>query len=358
MASPIDERLTMWRNRLVKNQARLLPWRKREDVSCYRAYDKDIPELPFKVDVFGAVKDGNDPGGAVVLVAYAPRHGGGAAFDAFVDAAGVVAADVFGVDVARVFVQRRDRERGGEVHADDADASALTLLAREGAARFELRLGARRDPGLFLDHRTTRRLVAEACRGGALLNLFAYTGSFSVQAALGGATSTTSVDLSKKTTEWAAANLAHNGLVQAGESAHAWADLGDLSVPTHAARHRVVCGDVFAALAHSAVPDGAFDVVVVDPPSFSRSKRADDFEVQRDHPRLLRAAWTKVRAGGSLWFSTNLAGFTLNADCVREFAAVDVVVDDVTARTRTFDVRAAAHHCFCLRARERSPRAR
>ncbi len=321
-----DPRLVMWKNRLAKNQARLLPWRKREQVTCFRAYDRDIPELPFQVDVYKG-EDKNGAGEqAAVFVAYAPRHGGGAAFSAFAAACADVTAGVLGIERGMVFLQVRERERGGEVEADDADASAVDLVVREGPARLRVRLGARRDPGLFLDHRTTRRLVAAEAHGRALLNLFAYTGSFSVQAALAGASSTTSMDLSHKTTLWASENLALNQL--------------------DGRQHRAVCQDVLAFLAADE-GNNAFDVVVVDPPSFSRSKRATrDFDVARDHVSLIHQALRKCRAGGVVWFSTNLRGFTLGNVAVGDWSSVVVV--DVTARTQPPDFQHAPHRCFRL----------
>ena len=315
-----DAKLAMFRNRVVKNQSRLAPWRKRDDVSCYRVYDRDIPELPFAVDVYG---EGDAGDRAAFFIAFAPRHGGGAAFDAFVVACADVVAEVCDVARHRVVVQARERERGGEVEADDADASAFEIVAREGRARFLLRLGARRDPGLFLDHRTTRALVANDIAGRALLNLFAYTGSFSVQAALAQASSTTSLDLSQKTCRWAEENIALNGL--------------------DGVRHRVICRDVLAYV-EGDEDRGAFDVVVVDPPSFSRSKRAArDFDVARDHAWLVRRALTKCRSGGTVWFSTNLRGFRLSEELARDAA---VVVVDVSAQTKPPDWKHAPHACF------------
>ena len=309
----MSDKIQMWRNRLVKNLARLAAWRKREDVTCFRVYDRDIPELPFQVDVYES---------SVFFVAYAPRHGGGASFDAFVNACADVVADVCGVLRDRIVVQTRERERGGEVEAEDADASEFDVVVREARAKFRLRLGARRDPGLFLDHRTTRALVAKEIAGRSLLNLFAYTGSFSVQAALSQASSTTSMDLSARTCRWAEENLALNGL--------------------DPKKHRVICQDVLAYL-ESDEERGAYDVVVVDPPSFSRSKRAArNFNVAKDHTWLIGRSLMKCRSGGTVWFSTNLRGFSLARDAARD----DVSIVDVTAQTKPPDFQQQPHRCF------------
>jgi 23S rRNA G2069 N7-methylase RlmK/C1962 C5-methylase RlmI len=308
------DRVEMLKNRITKNAARLAAWRKREAITCFRAYDRDVPELPLVVDVYEA-EDGER---RAQVVAFAPRHGGGARFAAESEAFAAAAGDALGVAPARRFLQIRERDRGGAVDADDADASVDTFVVREGRARLLIRMGARRDPGLFLDHRTTRALVAEEARGRTLLNLFAYTASFSVHAARAGARRTTSVDLSAATTRWARDNLAANELDEEA--------------------HRVIAGDVFGFLEDD---DERYDVIVLDPPSVSRSRRATrDLDIQRDHPWLIERCIARLNAGGTLWFSTNLSSFAL--------APLDasLVVDDVTARTRTNDFRLAAHRCF------------
>jgi 23S rRNA G2069 N7-methylase RlmK/C1962 C5-methylase RlmI len=308
------DRAALLRNRMTKNFARLAAWRKREGITCFRAYDRDIPEVPLAVDVF----EGEDGRRRASVVAFAPRHGGGAGFtrelEGYADAIGAVA----GVARADLHLQVREREAGGTVDADAADASADEFFVREGPARFLVRLGARRDPGLFLDHRTTRRLVADEARGRSLLNLFAYTGSFSVHAGLAGAAATTSVDLSASTTRWAATNLEANGLI--------------------GPHHRVVADDVFAFLQDDA---GRYDLIVLDPPSVSKSRRATrSLDVQRDHPWLIDRCVARLAPGGALWFSTNLRGFAIAP------LPAHVVVDDVTERTRCADFHALAHRCF------------
>lgn len=314
-------RLPVFRARLEKNLGRLQRWRGREQVACFRVYDRDMPEIPVAIDHYGG-----DDASAVVAIGWAPRHGGGQAFEAFVEACARVAADVLGATGPAV-AQVRESGVGGALDADDVDASSHALVVREGEARFHLRLGARRDPGLFLDHRQTRALVARDAVGKDLLNLFAYTGSFSVQAALAGARSTTSVDLSPSTCRWAEENLALNALSPQTNS--------------------VVVADVFAWLETAASGARRYDVVVVDPPSFSRSRRAEGvFDVQRDHPRLLRLALRCLRPGGTLYFSCNRGGFELD----RRRLDDDIEVEDLTVSTTPPDFRGTPHACFRLQA--------
>lgn len=307
--------------RMKKNLARLSSWRRREDVTCFRAYDRDIPELPLAVDVFTAADSGLV---WLMVTAWAPRHGGGGAFQAFIEACASAAADV--VDAGdRVVVQVREPGPGGELAHDELEASRFEIVVREGRGRFHLRLGARRDPGLFLDHRPTRAMVADVVVGRRLLNLFAYTGSFSVQAGLAGAAATLSVDLSASTVRWAEQNLAANGL--AGPA------------------HRVLQADVLAFLDDD---DERWDVIVIDPPSFSKSRRAvGTFDVQRDHPALIARAAARLRAGGEIWFSCNRRDFQLEHAALRD----RFVVDDLTIATTPPDFRGACHACFRLRLR-------
>ena len=168
---------------------------------------------------------------------------------------------------------------------------------RENGARLWVNLFDYLDTGLFLDHRPLRRRMAKEARGKRFLNLFCYTGVASVQAAVAGAASTTSVDLSATYLQWCADNLALNGL--------------------GGASHQLVQGD---ALAWLEAERGRYDVIFCDPPTFSNSARADDFDVQREHVRLLRAACARLAQGGALYFSNNFRRFRLDAEAVAQFA--------------------------------------
>jgi 23S rRNA G2069 N7-methylase RlmK/C1962 C5-methylase RlmI len=310
----VTDRVTSLKNRVAKNLARLDRWRAREGVTSFRVYDRDMPELPLAMDVY----EGEDGLRRLKVIGFAPRHGGGTRFEDEVRALADGAGAVLATPPERCFLQVRERQRGGAIEEDDVAAATSSFFVKEGPARFLIRLGSRRDPGLFLDHRTTRQLVAGAAAGRSLLNLFAYTASFSVQAALAGAMQTTSVDLSPTTAHWAAENLVANGL--------------DTGI------HRIVVADVFTYLAETTQ---RFDMIVVDPPSVSRSKRAtSDFDVQRDHRALLERCLNRLSPGGTLWFSTNLQRFQLS-----ELPA-GLVVDEITHQTVPPDFRVPPHRCF------------
>jgi 23S rRNA (guanine2445-N2)-methyltransferase / 23S rRNA (guanine2069-N7)-methyltransferase len=310
-----------FQGRAKKNLSRLSSWRRREGVSCFRLYDRDMPELPLAVDVFGA-EDGTT---YLHLIGWAPKHGGGAAFLALCEAVAHSAAVVVGANVQNVNVQLREPGVGGELDAENLEQSQHTFVVREGLGRFLIRLGARRDPGLFLDHRPTRQRVVDVADGKRVLNVFGYTGSFSVLAGLAGARRTRTVDLSASTVRWAAENLELNGL----------------SGPQH---------DIVRADALSYFDDvnaGSWDIIVIDPPSFSKSRSGRPFDVSRDHPTLLRQAATALAAGGQIIFSCNRRGFAVDLGGLND----EFVVDNVTKETTPPDFRGEPHHAFVLRRR-------
>jgi 23S rRNA G2069 N7-methylase RlmK/C1962 C5-methylase RlmI len=288
-------------NRVRKNARHLAKWARREAVTCYRLYDRDIPEVPITVDSYeGAlvVHDVRiDAGDTGWLTAVA---------DAARDAAGAT----------ELHVKRRERltdRRAGHQYERLDDAGAWRVV-HENHLAFRVNLSDYVDTGLFLDHRLTRaRVAAEPAR--TLLNLFAYTGAFAVHAAAAGL-ATTSVDLSATYLEWARANLAGNHL--AGE---------------------LVQADVREFLAEARRAGRRWDVAVVDPPTFSNSKRmAYTFDVQRDHAALL----DDVRSvtDGVVWFSTNRRKFRFDWD------PRGATWTDETRATTPPDFRHRPHHAF------------
>ena len=286
----------MFANRVRKTARHLGKWAKREQVTCWRIYDRDIPEVPVTLDTYE---------GALVLNDFRIDPSDGGWLDELAD---VAKATLGATDV---FVKRR--ERGGQ-YARLAEAGAWRSV-REGGHRFRVNLSDYIDTGLFLDHRITRaRVAAEPAR--SLLNLFAYTGAFTVYAAAAGMT-TTSVDLSNTYLDWARENLALNEL--AGELVH---------------------GDVRAFLADARRDGRRWDVAVVDPPTFSNSKRMTyTWDVQRDHAALLDdvAAVT----ASTIWFSTNLRRFKL------EWSHPRATIRDETHATIPPDFRdRRIHHAY------------
>jgi 23S rRNA G2069 N7-methylase RlmK/C1962 C5-methylase RlmI len=301
--------MAMLANRVRKNARHLGKWARREGVTCWRVYDRDIPELPITVDSYE---------GALVINDYrAFEHGetGGGGDDAWLDAA--VAAVTSALPPGEVFVKRRERfaHRGPDQQYERQADQGAWRTVHEGGHAFRVNLSDYVDTGLFLDHRITRaKVAAEPAR--TLLNLFGYTGAFSVHAAAAGM-QTTTVDLSNTYLAWAAENLALNRLT--GELVHA---------------------DVREFLADARRAGRRWEVVVVDPPTFSNSKRMDyTWDVQRDHPALLRDALAVCT--GAVWFSTNRRRFQLALD------DPTIAIADLTSATIPPDFRdRKIHHAY------------
>lgn len=313
---PLSAGAEALRNRLSKNLRHLRPRLKREGIMCYRAFDADLPEYAAAVDVYGNwlhVQEYAPP--SEIPEARAQRH---------LDELVRVVAEVFDAPRERIAIKTRRPQAAGEKYTRVAQRGEF-LEVLEGGLRFLVNLFDYLDTGLFLDHRPTRARLRELARGGRFLNLFCYTATATVYAAAGGARSTTSVDLSATYLEWSGENLALNGFE--GEA------------------HALVQADVLAWLEQD---QGSYDLIFCDPPTFSNSKRADDFEVQRDHVRLLLACAARLAPGGLIVFSNNFRRFKLDTDAL---VAAGLQVRDVTRASIPFDFARdqRIHHCYELR---------
>lgn len=306
----------MFGNRLEKGLKRGLAWAKRHDVFAWRVYDCDIPEVPLSVDRYA-----DESGELHAVIAYFEGRFPHDAqwFDAMLDEA----ARILGIPRDRVRLKRRARQEG-ENQYERLSESERRVVVREDGLRFWVNLEAYLDTGLFLDHRVTRGLVRAESAGKDVLNLFAYTGAFTVHAAAGGARSTTTVDLSQTYCDWAQDNLTLNG--QSGPA------------------HRVLRADVLRWLDEDT---GHYDLVVCDPPTFSNSKRMlGIFDVQRDHASLLEKVHRRLRPGGIIWFSTNFRRFKPDE---RAMARLFTEVAEVSSKTVPLDFRdKKIHRCWRL----------
>jgi 23S rRNA (guanine2445-N2)-methyltransferase / 23S rRNA (guanine2069-N7)-methyltransferase len=314
----------MFANRLGKNLKRLRGWAEREGVSCYRLYDADMPEYAFAIDVYRAIEP--DESWLYVQEYAAPAE---IEPEAVRRRRGEVLATLpraTGVAPERIRVRTRRRTRRGEQY-DKVDEQAHCHVVTEGGLRFRVNFEDYLDTGLFLDQRMTRARLREAARGKHFLNLFAYTGSATVYAAAGGAASTTSVDLSRTYLEWAQRNLALNGLAGA---AHTW-----------------VQADCREWLTDAALRSARFDLVFLDPPTFSNSKRMEDvLDIERDHPELIDACARLLAPAGLLVFSTNAQRFRLQANLLERYQ-----IRDVSAATlpKDFERNPRIHRSFEVR---------
>ena len=298
----LSEGAQMVANRIRKNLDKLARWRQQEQVGCFRAYDADIPEYACAVDVYTTVEGET---WLHVQEYAAPAEIPEATTRKRLSDLLLAVREVFGVPRERVAVKTRSTGKGGSKYGH-FDHRGEFLTVEEGAAKLQVNLFDYLDTGLFLDHRPLRARMALEARGKRFLNLFCYTGVATVQAAVQGAAQTTSVDLSATYLEWLADNLRGNGI--------------------GGTRHRIAQAD---ALKWLEADDGEYDVIFCDPPTFSNSKRANDFDVQRDHVRLLRAAVARLAPGGVAYFSNNFRRFKLDEAALLEFAQVE----DISAST-------------------------
>ena len=314
---PLSEGAQMFANRLTKNVKRLKRWRDRAGVSCYRVYDADMPEYAIAVDVY------ND--WAHIAEYQAPKSVDERAASQRLEDALSAVPHALGLNSQQVVLKRRTKQRGSQQYVRQNDRGDMMEVA-EGDVKLLVNLHDYLDTGLFLDHRKARRWIYESSQDKRVLNLFCYTGSVTVHAAMGNARRTVSVDTSSTYLQWARKNLAVNGL---GES-----------------RNALVKEDVRKWLAQS---DEQFDIIFLDPPTFSNTKGGRTFDVQRDHADLIDATMARLTPGGTMLFSTNRRGFKLDESLNDQYAIDDRTgwsLDDDFSRQRR------AHLCWFFQHRD------
>ncbi|MDT8700222.1 bifunctional 23S rRNA (guanine(2069)-N(7))-methyltransferase RlmK/23S rRNA (guanine(2445)-N(2))-methyltransferase RlmL [Kluyvera ascorbata] len=305
-------------NRLRKNLKKYEKWAKQEGIECYRLYDADLPEYNVAVDRYADW---------VVVQEYAPPKTVDAnkARQRLFDIIAATIA-VLGIAPNKLVLKTRERQKGKNQYQKMNEKGDFMQVS-EYNARLWVNLTDYLDTGLFLDHRIARRMLGEMSKGKDFLNLFSYTGSASVHAGLGGARSTTTVDMSRTYLEWAERNLRLNGLT--GRA------------------HRLMQADVLAWLRDT---DEQFDVIFIDPPTFSNSKRMEDaFDVQRDHLRLMKDLKRLLRKGGTIMFSNNKRGFRMDHDGLAELG---LKAQDITQKTQSQDFarNRQIHNCWLITA--------
>jgi 23S rRNA (guanine2445-N2)-methyltransferase / 23S rRNA (guanine2069-N7)-methyltransferase len=319
----------MFANRLRKNLQRLDAWAEREHIDCFRVYDADMPEYAFAIDLYGQGTRELAGRGArhVYVQEYAPPRtvNQESARERRREALAVL-PEVLAVPIAHVHSRVRKPQKGSEQY-EKRDAQAERHAVQEGGLKFWVNFRDYLDTGLFLDHRLVRGMLRDSAKDADFLNLFCYTGSATVYAAAGGARSTTSVDLSNTYLDWAHENLLLNGF-------------GD-------PKHELYRADCLQWLEEQESRGPRFDLIFVDPPTFSNSKRMEGvLDVQRDHVGMIRRSLQLLRPSGRLVFSTNYTRFKLDGE-----ALSDLNVDDISAQTipKDFERHARIHRCFIIR---------
>jgi 23S rRNA (guanine2445-N2)-methyltransferase / 23S rRNA (guanine2069-N7)-methyltransferase len=316
----------MFGNRLGKNRKRLAKWARSNGISCFRLYDADMPEYSFAIDVYRTTDDGlewlyvQEYAAPEDIAADAVRRRRGEAFAAL--------TEVTGVPHERIRVRTRRRQSEGGQYRKVGEQSHFHTV-EEGGLKFHVNFEDYLDTGLFLDHRITRARLREAAKGRRFLNLFGYTGSATVYAASGGAAATTTVDLSRTYLDWARRNLELNGL---------------------GTRHHVyVQSDCRTWLAQAATRGERFDLIFLDPPTFSNSKRMEGvLDVRRDHVALIDECAGVLAPDGLLVFSTNAQKFKIDAAVAERYDVRDISRETLPL---DFERNARIHSCFEIRLR-------
>lgn len=317
-AGELSEGAQMLANRLKKNRRQLDKVFQGRGINCYRIYDADLPEYASAIDIYGdhlhiqeyAAPKSVDPRRAERRLLETQQ----------------AVASVFQVTADKISVKQRRRNPGRQQYEKlQDDPFEQLLVVEEGPARFNVNLWAYLDSGVFLDHRLVRQKVAELSAGKRLLNLFCYTATATVQAAIAGASSSVSVDMSRTYLLWARKNFQLNRL---------------------SSRHELVQADCLEWLWSCRE---AFDVILLDPPSFSNSKRMTDvLDVQRDHVKLIRRCMELLNPGGTLVFSTNLKRFKLDREQLTDIHLVDISKSTIDL---DYQRRPDIHQCFLVSAK-------
>ena len=309
----------MFANRLRKNLRTTGKWAKQQGIQCYRLYDADLPEYAVAIDVYGE---------RVHVSEYAPpKKIDPEVAQQRVDEVIAVIPEVLSVSPEWVYLKQRQRQKGAEQY-NKFDSQQQYFEVQEGGVRLLVNLSDYLDTGLFLDHRPVRLNIARRAKGKRFLNLFCYTGTATVHAAMAGAWYTLSVDMSNTYLRWLAKNLAINGLSEA--------------------KHRTERANVVEWLQGDV--DQQFDLILLDPPTFSNSKRMEAvFDVQRDHVMLVERCMARLAPGGLLIFSNNYRRFQLDEGLQQKYAVADVTPQTID---KDFARHANIHKCWHIQHRE------
>jgi 23S rRNA (cytosine1962-C5)-methyltransferase len=297
-------KLEMFRNRLLKVYKHRHKQARRMGISCYRVYDHDLPEFPFAIEFY---ED------KIYLAEYLRRHGmTDEEHDAWMEECIGVISEITGIKSASIFVRQRKRMSHRDEQYEKIDSKKEFFTVEENGLKFLVNLADYLDTGLFLDHRITRQMAREIAANKRVLNLFCYTGSFSVYTAAGGAATVTSVDLSKTYLNWAEDHMVINRFKDKE-------------------KYFFVHADVKQYL--KTLAPNSFDLVIMDPPTFSNSKRMKDFlDIQRDHVELINDVLAAMTPQGTLFFSTNYTKFILETEQIKASE-----IKDITKATTPFD---------------------
>lgn len=314
----IPPRAEMIFNRLKKNSKNLKSWRKQNDIHCYRVYDADIPEYAFAIDIYqdwAHVQEYAAPS-EIPLEKTEKR---------LLD---VMQALPLALEIPRqqVVLKQRKKQKGKQQYEKQAETEQR-LLVTEGKAKFIVNCKDYLDTGLFLDHRLLRRKFFEIAKNKDFLNLFCYTATASVHAALGGAKETVNVDMSNTYLDWAKENFSENEI--------------------ELRKHYFIQADCLQWIEECKTK---FDIIFLDPPSFSNSKRMQEtLDIQRDHEELIEKTMQLLKPAGQLYFSTNFRKFKLNPSIAEKFSVKDISPETID---KDYARNPHIHRCFLIEHKE------
>ena len=318
--SAATENAQMFANRLKKNIKKTAKWVKREDLHCYRIYDADLPEYAIAIDVYQGEKTWIN-----VQEYQAPKTISEEKVNSRLAAAMNEIPKVFNIPKEQVYLKIRSKQKGIEQYEKQAHSEEFEIIEEHGA-RFYVNFEDYLDTGLFLDHRPIRLHIQQQAKGKHILNLFAYTGTASVHAAIGGASSTTSVDMSKTYLDWAQRNM----------------DLNQVKSDNYFIR--ADCKEWLEEQTTKPKRDQAYDLIFLDPPTFSNSKRMETtLSIQEDHVALIKQAVQLLNDGGVLYFSTNFRRFKLDTEALANFIIEDISADTIP---EDFSRTPKIHYCW------------
>ena len=300
------EKFQMFENRLLKNYKHRLKQAKRQNISCWRLYDHDLPEFPICIELYEDY---------IYIAEYNRRHAlTDEEHEVWLEETKKIIENMTQVPIEKMFliVRKRMSHREGQYEKAEEVIASKIITVQENGHQFLVNLTDYLDTGLFLDHRITRQIVAEQAPQKNVLNLFSYTSSFSVYCAAAGARSVTSVDLSKTYLQWSQDNFALNKLINPSS-------------------YHFIHADVKQYL--KTLPSNEFDLVIMDPPTFSNSKRMKDIlDIQMDHVELINDVLKAMKPGATLYFSTNFSRFVLDTEQIHS-----TQIKDITKATTPFD---------------------
>ena len=309
-----EEKYIMFKNRLTKVYRHLSKQARRQNISCYRIYDHDLPEFPFCIEAYDQL---------IYLAEYKRKFEmAEKPHEEWLDRCIEIIAEVLAKSVDSIYIKERKRKAGRDDQYQRVGEEEDFIIVEETGLKFKVNLSDYLDTGLFLDHRITRSIVKDEAKDKNVLNLFCYTGSFSVYAAAGGAKEVVSIDLSNTYLNWAKENFELNGFVD-------WN------------KYSFIKADVLQYL--DKLPLNHFDLVILDPPTFSNSKMMKDIlDIQQDHVELINKLLLSVKSDGKIYFSTNSRKFIID-----DKNMIAKEIKDITRATTPFDFEGKLNrYCF------------